>query len=87
MRQEVLLVGEQTTEQHGIEAVHCLTEEANKEGEEEQHSSRVGERDWLLQQRLIVSFAALNGLDFDNLSSQLLFIYMAEGDLHLWLCR
>ena len=33
--QEVLLVGQQTTEQHSVETVHCLAEEADQEDEEE----------------------------------------------------
>ncbi len=49
MRKEVLLIGQQTTKQHGVETVHCLAKEADEEREEEQHSPRLGQRNWLLQ--------------------------------------
>lgn len=67
VRQKIFLVGQQTAEQHGVEAVHSLAEKPNAKGKEEQHDSRMGQRNGLLEHGLIEGFAALDFLDFDHL--------------------
>jgi hypothetical protein len=67
---EILLVGHETTKQHGVETVHRLAEEADEQDEEKEEGTRVGQLDRLLQQGLVEGFTALDLPDFDDLESQ-----------------
>lgn len=67
MLQEVLLVVQETTQEHTIVAVHGLAEEADQEdGKQLQAAGRVP-GNWLPEQSLIVGSATLDLLDFDEL--------------------
>jgi hypothetical protein len=67
MLEKVFLVGEKATKQHGVEAVHCLAEEADQQGKEEKYGPRLCQWDWLLEQGLVEGLASLDFLNLDNL--------------------
>lgn len=64
---EVLLIVEQTTEQHAVVAVHGLAEEANHESAEEHQLTGRSPGDGFLEQGLIVGLATLDLDDVDDL--------------------
>ena len=65
--QEILLVVQETTQKHGIVAVHGLAEEADQENSKQCQGTRMSQVEWLLDQSLIVGFTTLDFLDRDNL--------------------
>lgn len=79
MLQEVLLVVQETTQEHTIVAVHGLAEEADQEdGKQLQAAGRVP-GNWLPEESLIVGSATLDFLDFDELDRTVSIAILISG--------